>query len=233
MRILLTLLVFSLFALPVASADLFLSNFLKYRHTIRTSLGLDTSSAAFSDTTLNDFVRQATYHITPTTQFRQRQFSFATTYKQNTYVLDTAIMQIIAVEWFNVDSIKSIIYAPKTSWYQLPVKQSKNETKRYARLPSYYDFTDSLIFLYPVPIIVGDSIRILASTKLPDFNSKDTLTMVPIEYRDAILKYATYLAARSRSHPLTQLFYQEYQETIVNIRQAYGRPIESISSPSN
>ena len=231
-KILLILSLILMFSATAESGDLFLDDFQNYRHSIRTSLGLDTNSTVFADTTLNDFTRQAVYHIIPTIQLRQKEFTFATTYKNNRYALDTSIMQIIAVEWFNVDSIKSIIYAPKSSWYQLPVKQTKGEPKAYSRRPSYYDFTDSLIFLYPVPIIVDDSIRILASTKLPDFNVKDTLDVVPIEYRDAVLKYATYLAARSRLHPLTQLFFQEYQETIANIRRAYGRPVENTTVPA-
>ena len=232
MKILLMLLIFSLFALPVFSADLFLNNFQKYRHSIRTSLGLDTNSTAILDTTLNDFVRQSVYHITPTTQFRQREFSFETTYKNNKYKLDTSIMEIITVEWFNLDSLKTIIFAPRNSWYQLPIKQTADEPAAYSRRPSYYDYTDSIIFLYPVPILV-DSIRILASTKLPDFNVKDTLGIVPIEFRDAVLRYATYLAARSRQHPLTQLFWREYQEAIANTRRAYGRPVENTTTSPN
>ncbi len=224
------ILIIVLFAVSVQGADLFLDTFPDYRGAIKSALGLDVGSSAYTDSTLNDFVRQSVYHITPSIQLRQKEFSFPTTYKNNRYALDTAIMEIIAVEWFAKDSLKSIIYAPKTSWYQLPVKQSKEEPEAYSRRPSYYDFTDSLIFLYPVPIVVGDSIRILASTKLPNFNSIDTVDAIPIEYRLAVLKYATYLAARSRSHHFTQLFFQEYQETIANIRRAYGRPVENTAT---
>ena len=230
LRILLILLVFSLFACTASGADEFLDSLQDYRHDIMIALGADTNSSIFDDSTLNDFVRHSVYHLIPVTRMRQKEFSFETTYKNNRYALDTSIMEIIAVEWFNLDSLKSIIYAPKSSWYRLPTKLTKNEPEAYSRRPSYYDFTDSLIFLYPVPILI-DSIRILASTKPPDFFTQDTLEAIPIEYRDAVLKYATYLAARSRQHPLTQLFWREYQETIANIRNAYGRPADT--APTN
>ena len=233
MKKILLIMIIMVLATNVGAVD-YLDNFTDYRWAMRRALGLDTTSQrVLDDTTANQFIREGVYHVTPVLSLRQKEFTFATTYKNNRYALDTLIMEIIAVEWFNLDSIKTIIFAPKKSWYQLPIKQTADEPMAYSRRPSYYDYTDSLIFLYPVPIIVGDSIRILASTRLPDFNIKDTLEIVPIEYRDAILKYATYLAARSKAHPQTELFWKEYQETILNIRRAYGRPVESISTSPN
>jgi hypothetical protein len=215
---------------PLYAADLFLDDFQHYRHKIRTALGMDTSSTALADTTINDLVREAVYHIIPTTQFRAREFTFATTYKNSKYALDTAIMEIISVEWFEKDSIKTMIYAPRNIWYSLPLKLTSTESEAYSRRASYYDYTDSLIFIYPIPIEADDSIRILASTQLVDtlINHPE---VIPIEFRDAVLKYATYLAARSRSHPLTPVFWQEYQESITNTRNAYGRPADTSPAP--
>lgn len=219
-----------LFTSSVSGADSYLDDFQHYRHKIRTALGMDTSSTAFSDTTLNDLVRESIYHIIPTTQFRVREFSFATTYKNGKYALDTSIMEIIAVEWFELDSIKTMIYAPRNIWYSLPLKLTSTEANPYPSRPSYYDNTDSLIFLYPLPIKAGDSVRILASTQLGD-TAINHPERIPIEFRNAVLKYTTYIAARSRSHPLTQIFWQEYQEAIVNTRRAYGRPADTVPTP--
>jgi len=231
MKRLLVLLVPLLFFAQVQGADLFLDDFQHYRHKVRTALGMDTSSTALADTTINDLVREAVFHIIPTTQFRAREFSFATTYKNSKYVLDTAIMEIISVEWFEKDSIKTMIYAPRNIWYSLPLKLTSTESEAYSRRASYYDYTDSLIFIFPIPIEADDSIRILASTKLPDLMTKDTLKIIPIEFRDAVLKYTVFLAARSRSHPLMQMFWQEYQEAITNTRNAYGRPANTSPAP--
>ena len=116
-RLLLVFLLLIVFSPVISAADLFYNDFQDYRHGIRTALGMDTNSTAYSDTTLNDFTRQSVYHIIPTTQFRPREFSFATTYKNSKYELDTAIMEIISVEWFEKDSIKTMIYAPRNIWW--------------------------------------------------------------------------------------------------------------------
>lgn len=231
MKRLLLFVVLIFFVTPLYAADLFLNDFQDYRHGIRTALGMDTSATALTDTSLNVFVREAIYHIVPITQFRAREFSFATTYKNSKYELDTAIMEIISVEWFELDSIKTMIYAPRKTWYSLPLKLTSSEPGAYERRASYYDYTDSLIFIYPLPIKADDSIRILASAKLPDLVTKDTLGMVPIEYRLAVQANAIYRAARSRSHPLLQIFYRDFKEEILNVRNAYGRPANIAPTP--
>lgn len=105
----------------------------------------------------------------------------------------------------------------------MPKKQATDADTPYDRRPDYYDYTDSLLFLYPVPIIAGDTIRILAWTKVPA-PSSDSLVSIPIEYRDAVLKYATYMTAKSRQHPLTELVYKrDYDEAIAILRSIYGR----------
>lgn len=215
-----------LFLSTAQSADL-LDKYRDYRYAIKQALGIDTASTMYADTTLNQFIRLSQLHVSPLIRFRQKEFSVITTYKQNRYTLDTMITGIEVVEWKKIDSVKSLIYAPKNSWYQLPVKQSKDEPEAYARRPSYYDYTDSLIFLYPVPIEVGDTIRILAWVKLPNVASDSlALIAIPIEYRDAVLKYATYKTAQSRQHPLTEVVYKrDADEAIGILTRVYGRQI--------
>lgn len=206
-----------------------LDKFRDYRYAIKQALGLDTASTMYSDTTIHQNIRLAVLNVTPITQYRQKEFTFLTTYKQNRYALDTLIAGIIALEWKKLDSVKSLVFAPKASWYQLPIKQTKDEQEAYIRRPSYYDYTDSLLFLYPVPILVGDTMRILAWTK-PVATAADSLslTVIPIEYRDAVLKYATYMTAKSRQHPLTELIYKrDYDEAVAILKIVYGKQIAS------
>lgn len=223
-RIVLILTTFVLLSATAQSADL-LDKFRDYRYAIKQALGLDTASTMYADTTLNQNIRLSVLHVTPITQYRQKEFSIPTTYKQNRYTLDTLVSGIISVEWKKIDSVKSLVYIPRFSWYQMPKKQTTTEDTPYDRRPDYYDYTDSLLFLYPVPIIVGDTIRILAWTKPIDLATDSLeLTTIPIEYRDAVLKYATYMTAKSRQHPLTELVYKrDYDEAVAILKIVYGR----------
>ena len=223
MRILLILLVFSLFALPVASADV-LEVFEQYRHGIKQSLGLDITSSAIADTTLNEYVRRAVLQIIPLLKPRFIEDSIVTTANDNIYSLDTLTLGISSVQWRTKDSVKSLIYAPRAIWYQLSVNPNlASEENPYNKRPSYYDYADSLLFLYPIPTITSDTFWIMSWYKLPAAVSTDSLFQIPIQYRPAVLRYATYLAGRSRQHPLTEIFYRDYQEIVAILKQAYSR----------
>ena len=223
MRILLILLVFSLFALPVASADV-LEVFEQYRHGIKQSLGLDITSSAIADTTLNEYVRRAVLQIIPLLKPRLIEDLIITAANENIYSLDTLTLGISSVQWRRKDSAKSLIYAPREVWYQLSVKPNlASEENLYNQRPSYYDYADSQIFLYPIPTIANDSFYIMSWYKLPTAFEDDSLFQIPVQYRTAILGYATYLAGRSRQHPLTEIFYRDYQEIVAILKQAYSR----------
>ena len=234
MRRLLVLLIFLLFCTTIQGADV-LEVFEQYRHGIKQSLGLDIASSAIADTTLNEYVRRAVFQIIPLLQPRMIEDTIGpTTANDNVYSLDTLTIGISSVQWRTRDSIKSLIYAPREVWYQLNVDPNlANEENPYNKRPSYYDYADSQIFLYPIPTIANDTFYVMSWYKVQAIVALDSLIKIPVQYRVAILSYATYLAARSKTHPQTELFWKEYQETILNIRRAYGRPVESISTSPN
>lgn len=218
---------------PIRGAGV-LEVFQNYRHAIKQSLGLDTASSAIADTTLNEYVRRAVLQITPLLQPRLVEDSIVTTANENIYSLDTLTVGISSVQWRNVDSIKSLIYAPREVWYQLKVNpNTSNEGNPYDQRPSYYDYADSQIFLYPIPTIADDAFYIMSWFKLSNAHEKDSLFQIPVQYRMAVLGYATYLTARSRQHPLTELFLRDYQETVAILKQAYSRNYQPTIHPDS
>ena len=223
MKKLLVLLILLLFCTTIQGADV-LEVFEQYRHGIKQSLGLDVTSSAIADTTLNEYVRRAVLQIIPLLKPRFIEDSIVTTANDNIYSLDTLTLGISSVQWRTKDSVKSLIYAPREIWYQLPVKPNLSSEKNpYDKRPSYYDYADSLLFLYPVPTITSDTFWIMSWYKLPTAFEDDSLFQIPVQYRTAILGYATYLAGRSRQHPLTEIFYRDYQEIVAILKQAYSR----------
>ena len=223
MKKLLVLLILLLFCTTIQGADV-LEVFQQYRHGIRQSLGLDTASAAISDTTLNEYVRRAVFQIIPLLKPRLIEDLIVTTANNNIYSLDTLTIGVSSVQWRRKDSAKSLIYAPREIWYQLSVNPNlASEENLYNQRPSYYDYADSQIFLYPIPTIASDTFYIMSWYKLPTAFEKDSLFQIPVQYRLAVLGYATYLAGRSRQHPLTEIFYRDYQEIVAILKQAYPR----------
>ena len=216
--------ILSMFVCPIASAADYLETFVDYRWEMRRALGLDTtSSGVLDDTTANQFIRQAVFQITPILKPRLIEERILTVANNNIYSLDTLTIGISSVQWRRKDSAKSLIYAPRSVWYQLQVNPNiTNEENPYDQRPSYYDYADSQIFLYPIPGIANDSIYIMSWFKLPTIYAGDSLFQIPVQYRSAVLRYAVYLVAQSRRHPLTEMYLRDYQAIVDILKSAYS-----------
>ncbi len=225
----------SMFVCPIVSAADYLETFVDYRWEMRRALGLDTtSSGVLDDTTANQFVRQAVFQIIPILRPRFIEDTIATAANDNTYSLDTLTIGISSVQWRTGDSVKSLIYAPRAIWYQLSVNPNlASEENPYNKRPSYYDYADSQIFLYPIPAIANDSFYIMSWYKLPTAYAGDSLFQIPVQYRVAVLRYAVYLVAQSRRHPLTEIYLRDYQTIVEVLRSAYPRAYQPQLHPDS
>ncbi len=205
-----------LLAIPVWSAD-YADNFKQYRFQMKRKLGIDTSSVEPSDTTLNQFVREAIIKVSPIIQSNKASFNFNTTFRSNSYSLDTAVTGILSVYWSKNDSIKTLIKAPMETWYTLLSAEESMLSGKSAwqNRPSYYDYRDGYIVLFPTPIRNGDTIRYDAFTKIKDISGPTVdLTTIPQKYRVAIVEYATYLLAQNLQHSAGTLIKQDFDESV-------------------
>ena len=218
-----------LLATSVLSAD-YADSFSEYRIQVKNALGVEiTNSTWVSDTTMNDMIRQAVIAVGPIVRPKKEQFSFITTYMSGTYDLDSTVLGISDIYWRKNDSLKTFTYMPKQSWYQSEVRVLTGKTG-FEMQPTYYDFEDDKLFLFPIPINNGDTIVYDAFTKVIDVSASTDLSTIPQQYRTAILDYVCYRVAVLKQHPLTDIYYRNYQESISIINATLNRrgvPVET------
>jgi len=231
MRKLFPLLIVLMLVSTVRSADL-LENFTDYRHLMRMNLGVDTTDVEYlPDTNANQFIRVAAVTIVPITQSNKAIFIDTTAYKKSAYDLDSAILGIIAVQWVKQDTIKTFNYLPMEQW-NLPFNEQLSDGSEEfpkSRRPLVYEYIEGKLFLNPTPIMGGDTLRIIAWRKVLDIAVEDSLSTIPQQYRVPVLQYATWLAARSKQHPLTAMFKESYIEAIAIVGQSLNKRGASVS----
>ena len=196
----------------VLSAD-FCENFEEYRRQIKRNLHLDTASTAISDTTLNQFIRQGVIKVMPLIQAIKSTDLFVTVHRQGVYTLDSTVVGVLNVEWSKNDSLKSLLYSPKEIWHEKELKTLAGE-RSYDGRPSFYDYIDNTIYLYPVPFRNGDSIRVSVYRKINSISALDSLILIPQKYRVAVLEYATWISARTVQHPLMETFERDFNMSV-------------------
>lgn len=189
-------------------AGQYLATFAQVRSEVKNSLNI-TGTTYVTDSTLNGFIREGIVTVNPILRGVKATSAFVTSVRQNTYNLDSLTIGIMSVEWAKGDSVKTLTYMPRHLWYERLTKTVFQEIE-YAARPSYYDYTDNQIFLYPTPIISGDTIKVLGFKRITGIDTLTTLSAMPEAYRAAVYKYVLWRVAASKQHPMTQVYYGEY-----------------------
>jgi len=196
-----------------------MDSFAEYRAQIRLSAGVtDTSTAFATDTVLNRFIRLSVVHVNNLLKTYKATTSAVTAYHDGSYALDS-VLGVIYVEWSKNDSLKALLYAPKNQWYQLGVQKIVDKSG-YEQRPSYYDFVGGTLYLYPSPVIAGDTIMVTYRGKIGNVSAAASLTNIEQQYRTAVLAYATYRVALARQSPVVQFYKDDYAEAVVSLKEA-------------
>lgn len=229
----------------VLSSQAFASDYLSTNATViiyaRSALGVSlTNTTYLSDSTGALWIRGGIAEIEPLLKTIKSVDSFITAYKQGVYALDSTVVGITGVLWSKNDSTKSLVFMPKEQWYKLvPEKDKKDDTKSgYDIRPGYYDFDDDRIYLFPVPVVdanvaggIADTIKIFSwksNSNNAAFDTTSTLATMPQQYRKAVLQYVIWQAGQARQSVMSQVFKQDYNETLGKISQSKGvRVVES------
>lgn len=206
------LLILLLLAPSAMGAD-YLATFKQYRFAVRQAFNVDTtvtSGVVFRDTTLNDIIRKNVIHYVNATKCYPHTQVISTAYKDGDYNLDSLLLGISAVYWSEDDSLKSLVYTPKSTWYSLDVTPT-DKNRKYAHRSSYYDYDDDEIELYPVPTKHGtaDSILVEGWRRVSNIAAHDSLYTIDQRYRPLILTAVCYDVARAQSSPVAQLWLME------------------------
>jgi hypothetical protein len=208
MKKLLLLFIFLLIPVGLRAADV-LETWDDYSVAARRSLGYDTvSTGLLTDANARAFIRVAVIQIVPISQSRKEITSFITTYKNYTYDLDTSLTKILSVWWSKNDSIKTLLYKPISQWSLQEHKATTGDNNPLLKRPSFYDFTDSLILVYPAPSdVFGDTIRIMGTHRIRSVLTDSTLDEIPQIYRPSVLNYITWSAANARQDSRSSSFF--------------------------
>ena len=200
-------------AATVNAAD-WCATFSGYATEARSRLGVLSSNTTYvSDTIINQMIREAVIEHVNLLRAVKKIYTDTTVYNRFTYSLDSGLSGIISVRFISEDSLKSLTYMPRETWYQLNISPT-DEAGGYASLPSYYDYSETKLFIYPRPSTHGDTIEIDGWRKIPSIAASDSLSVIPQKYRPAILSYVVYRVALSKQHPFVQLFFSEYQKSL-------------------
>lgn len=205
-----------------AQAGQFLETFDEVRAQARAKLNILSTSAYLTDSTANQYIREGMLALNPMVMYDKEVKTTVTTFKQNTYSLDTMMIGLISVEFSDGDSVKTLKYVPRGLWFEQYTHKTGGKTG-YEKLPSFYDYSDDQLFVYPTPTRAGDTIKMYGWQKVGDLDTVSTLTKLPEAYRIAILHYVVYAAAEARSDPRTDRFFQNYQRATAVIGIAFNR----------
>lgn len=218
-----TILLLLFLASSVCAAD-WCATFSGYRDAVRDKHNiLRTNTTWVTDTVLNQLIREAVIDVVNDVRAIKKVYNDTTEYRQFTYSIDSGILGIISVRWVspNRDSIKSLLYVPQDRWNELVTTSTSGEDG-YLATPSYYDYIDGSLFIYPPPETHGDTLQIVAWRKVPSIAASDSLVIIPQKFRVAIVNYVAYQIAKAKSHPFMTNFYADFISAMTKARADGG-----------
>lgn len=192
----------------------------------RRALGIDTTGGGLSDANANYFIQEALVMHNPLLHDNEVEWVFTTGFNEYQYSLDSNIIGISSVRFEKGDTVKALVPIPMSLWTTMPHQttkgrgQNKEESWRL-QYPSYYDWTDNYLFLYPVPTHKGslyDTIRVIGYRNIASVDTIVDLSYLPEKYRIAIKKYVVWQAALANSDPRTAAFEKVYGEQVTILR---------------
>ena len=194
---------------PVLAQD-FVETKAEYRKQIRLKLGVDTSSSGYlTDDAANAFISEALTFALPLIKGKKIVTSFVTAYRDGDYPLDPTMDGIFAVWWSQNDSVKPLSYLPISQWGNADHQSTKGNPEGALKRPSYYDYSDDSLFVYPIPYAsIGDTIKVLGWAEEVSTATDTSFAQIPQKYRTVIVNYAAWLAAEARSDPRAERIFQ-------------------------
>lgn len=216
---------------PSAFAGQYLSTFSAVRAQARAKLNVSSSSAYLTDSTANQYIREGIIFINPMVMYDKEVKTFTSTFKQNTYSLDTMMIGVISVEFSKNDSVKTLKYVPRDMWFDQYPRSTVGE-KGWEKFPAFFDYSDDQIFIYPTPTRVGDTMKIYGWQRVGDIDTVSTLAKLPEAYRIAVMWYVIKEAAKARTDPRTASFEQSFAEAVAVVNSGLNRREVKSAAPT-
>lgn len=205
------------------------------RSQIRRTLNYDTTSTTLvSNELLNSKIREGIVLLAPAVKYNRVVWKLTTQYRQSEYAIDSGLVDILRVWWSKNDSVKSLLYLPRERWLPMDTDQIHARTsgyEGYQKRPSYYDFNDDYLYLFPVPTLktsASDTIKVEGYRITDDLDTVTVLSTIDEKYRTAILAYAVYEVAKSLQRGDVEVFYRDFQTALGLVQpvKPRGEPVE-------
>ena len=177
----------------------------------RVKLGYATAnSAPLTDTTGSLLFNEAVTLILPINKGVKRVTKIVTAYHQTAYGLDSTLVDIESVFLDSSGFVKPMKYIPIGNWADQEHRGTDGGSSQNLTRTSYYDYTDSLIFIYPVPSQNRkDTLNIIGWHRIADVDIATVATQIPEMYRIAILYHMVWNHAKARYDKRTGVFKEE------------------------
>lgn len=203
-----------LLGVAALAAD-YMDSFSTYRAQIRRTIGVDIADVTYvSDSSLNDYIREGVVLAGGLTKGEKAIRTVTTHFMRNDYAMDSLITGVMSVVISKNDTVKALLYVPQTLWFQQEHRTTVGQDDPYLRRPSYYDYYDGTILVYPTPTLAGDTIKATCWQKVANISGATSLTSLHPLARVVVLKYATWQAAKAKQHPMTEMFRLEYESSV-------------------
>lgn len=200
---------------------IYLDSLRNYRVQVLIYLNIDTTNTTYVTTgALDHLIREAI--VTNMVLMRCDKTIDSTTvtkFRQNTYALDSLMLGVSSVEWSKNDSVKALMYVPRSHWYEMEDRSTVGQ-KNFAERPSYYDYDDDRVYLFPTPTVVGDTIMITGWQGIGTIDTISAFSSIPQKYRAPIARCAAWLVVKAKQHPLTETYKKDYMELLATINAA-------------
>lgn len=194
-----------------------------YEH-VRVKFGLVTaSSGGLSDTVASRLFNEATTLVLAVNRAVKRLTTIPTSIYENTYELDSTLIDIETVWLDSAGVVKPMKFLPVKNWHDQFHGNTDGTPNPLLSRSSYYDYTDSLIFIFPTPSQTRiDTLNILGWHRLPDVDTVTAPTVIPEMYRLAIVYHMCWNQARARGDPREASFEREFSLALGQIRLKLG-----------
>lgn len=197
-KILGLILVLFLVGADARSAD-YMDSLGKVESLVKQNLGMQSNTSGLADSLVALYVREGLVVLAPAVATRPFRDTITTTQYLMDYSLDSQMIEITKAFWKKKDTLVPVRYLPSDSFdYKFGASYTLAGKTGILAHPSYFDWVQGRMTLYPVPYITGDTIIIDGLAKIKNV-MLDTglMTQIAVSYRPLIAAYATMRCASS------------------------------------
>jgi len=193
MRILLIALMVLIVSTAYGAED-YLDSLQEYSAVISQNLNISTTSKACPDSMKFRSVRSAAIVVAQAIYGNFMLDTVVATADDYDYALDSLI-KVKYVNFKSTDTVLPLIFTPMVEWRSLKIPRTLTGQSGVLAHPSYYDWDNGYLFLYPTPH-AADTFIVYGFGKLANIISDSTfVTDLEVNYRPSLEALATALTA--------------------------------------